>query len=160
MRFAQIFLFICLLPIVATAADKLEIHDAWARETPPKASVTAGYLTLYNPSPEVYTLVRLSSPDFKRVEMHRTEQHDGMHKMLPVPQLTLSSKGRVTFQPGGMHLMLISPKKRLKAGDNVTLALFFSDGSSMKIALPVKKTTANTDRTMHNNQHDSHSQQH
>jgi len=120
----------------------------------------AAYLTLQNPSLSTYTLTGLSSPDFKRIEMHRTEQHDGMSKMLPVPQVMLSSKGHIVFQPGGMHLMLINPKKRLRAGDKITLTLFFSDAhstkSSLEISLPVKKATTNIRHTLHNGQHDSH----
>ncbi len=142
----------------ASAADKLDVHDAWAREAPPKTSVMAAYLTLHNPSSRVYTLTSLSSPDFNRVEMHRTEQHDGMSKMLPVPQVILNGKDHISFQPGGMHLMLMNPKKRLRVGDNITLTQFFTDQHStqspMGISLPVKKATANT------KQHSSHPHQH
>ncbi|MCF6336536.1 MAG: copper chaperone PCu(A)C [Gammaproteobacteria bacterium] len=162
MALTKIFPLVLLLMMTTiNAADKLHVHDAWAREAPPKTSVIAAYLTLQNPSPSMYTLTGLSSPDFKRIEMHRTEQHDGMSKMLPVPQVILNSKGHIVFRPGGMHLMLINPKKRLKAGDNITLTLFFTDehstNSSLEISLPVKKATANT---LHNGQHDSHSHQH
>jgi len=166
MTFAKIFSFVFLLSVMTSsgATGMPEVHNAWVREAPPTANVMAAYLTLHNPSSRVYTLTGLSSPDFKRVEMHRTEQHDGMSKMLSVPQVTLNSKGRVIFQPGNMHLMLVSPKKRLRAGDNITLTLFFTDESStksstessMKISLPVKKATANTRHTLHNGQHDSH----
>ena len=161
----KIFPLVFLLMMTSiNAADKLHVHDAWAREAPPGTSVMAAYLTLQNPSLKAYTLTGLSSPDFKRIEMHRTEQHDGMSKMLPVPQVMLNSKENVVFQPGGMHLMLINPKKPLKAGDNITLTLFFSDEhstkSSLEISLPVKKATTNTRHTLHNEQHDSHSHQH
>ena len=166
MALTKIFPLVLLLLMMPTinAADKLHVHDAWARETPPGTSVMAAYLTLQNPSASMYTLTGLSSSDFKRIEMHRTEQHDGMSKMLTVPQVILNGKGSIVFRPGGMHLMLIKPKKRLKAGDNITLTLFFTDEhstkSSLEISLPVKKATANTRHTLHNEQHDSHSHQH
>ncbi len=152
--------FLLLIAISSSAADKLNIHNAWAREAPPKTNVMAAYLTLHNPSASTYTLTGLSSPDFKRIEIHRTEHHDGMSKMLPVPRLILNSKESVVFQPGDMHLMLIDPKKRLKAGDDITLTLFFTDGHStentMEISLPVKKATASTHSSSHNDQHHSH----
>jgi len=166
MRFAKTFLSVFLLLLVSStsATGKFEVHDAWVREAPPKTNVTAAYLTLYNHSLRVYTLARLSSPDFKRVEMHRTEQHDNMTKMLPVPQVILNSKDHIVFQPGGMHLMLIDPKKRFRVGDNITLTLFFTDeGStenSIEISLPVKKAMVDNSHGMHHNQHDSHSHQH
>jgi len=160
MKFAKTFLSVFLLLLVSStsATGKLEVHDAWVREAPPKTNVTAAYLTLYNHSPRIYTLTHFSSPDFKRVEMHRTEQHDDISKMLPVPQAILNSEDRIVFQPGGMHLMLIGPKKRFRAGDSITLTLFFTDErsteNSIEISLPIKKSMVD------NNQHDSHSHQH
>jgi len=149
---------------LVNATDKFNVHNAWVREAPPKTNVMAAYLTLRNLSSSVYTLTGLSSPDFRRIEMHRTEQHDGMSKMLPVSQVILSSEGNIVFQPGGMHLMLITPKKRLRAGDNITLTLFFTDAhsteSAMEISLPVKKAMAMTRDTPHNEQHNPHSHQH
>lgn len=144
------------------AAEKIEVHDAWVREAPPAATVMAAYLTLHNHSAKAYTLVRLSSPDFKKVEMHRMEQHDGMNKMIPVSRVILSSKGSVSFQPGGMHLMLMKPKRPFKAGDTINLTLFFTDKSSMKVSLPVKKATAEAGHDMHSghHDHDAHSHQH
>lgn len=143
------------LVTTASAGGKLEVHDAWAREAPPTTSVMAAYLTLHNHSTQGYTLSSLSSPDFSRVEMHRTEQHEGMSKMIPVSRVMLSTKGSVSFQPGGMHLMLMNPKKRLKAGDNISLTLFFTDESSLNISVPVKKATGSTGHQMNHDNHQS-----
>lgn len=133
----------------------MEIHDAWVRETPPNAEVMAAYLTLHNHSAKTFTLVSASSPDFERVEMHRTEQLDGMTKMLPVSRVMLSTNGSATFQPGGMHLMLIKPKKHLKSGDAILLTLFFTDESSLKISVPVKKGSGSDGHEMHHENHPS-----
>lgn len=154
------FLLLLIISSTATAADKLEVHDAWVREAPPSVSVMAAYLTLHNHSAKGYTLVNLTSPDFKRVEMHRTEQNDGMSKMVPVSQVMLSPKGKVSFQPGAMHIMLMNPKKHFKAGDKIQLTLFFTDESSMEVSLPVKKATMKPGHHMHGDEHDMHSHQH
>jgi copper(I)-binding protein len=169
-------LFISLLLLAVSsslqAAGKLEVHDAWVREAPPNAKVMAAYFSLHNHSAKGKTLISMSSPAFKRVEIHRTEKQDGMMKMLPVSRVILSSKGSVSFEPGGMHVMLMNPKKRLKAGDKISLTLFFTDESSLKISLPVKKATAsmnhdmdhdmdhNMDHNMHNSEHKPQSHQH
>ena len=149
------FFLISVTASTIAAAGKLEAHDAWAREAPPNAAVMAAYLTLHNHSPKTYTLVSVSSPDFERVEMHRTEQHDGMTKMLPVTRVILSTNGSVSFQPGGIHLMLIKPKKILKSGDSISLTLFFTDESSLKISVPVKKGTSGKEHGMHHENHQS-----
>lgn len=150
---------------MVSAADlstkEMEIHDAWTREAPPSTEVMAAYLTLHNHTAKTFTLVSVSSPDFNRVEMHRTEEHDGMMKMLPVSRVMISSNGSVSFQPGGMHLMLMKPKKALKNGDTVSLKLMFSDKSSLKTSVPVKKGTAGSGHEMHHgDHHDMHDDNH
>jgi copper(I)-binding protein len=175
-RFTGLFIFIALFFSIfnasaLSAAGKLEVHNAWVREAPPNASVMAAYFSLHNHSTKGKTLISMASPQFKRVEMHRTEQQDGMTKMVAVSRVILDSKGSVSFEPGGMHVMLMNPKKPLKAGDKIALTLFFTDESSLKISLPVKKAAASMghnmdhsmhdmDHSMHNDEHESHSQQH
>jgi len=87
--------------------------------------------------------------------MPRTEQPDGMTKMLPVSRVILSTNGSVSFQPGGMHIMLMKPKKTLKSGDSISLTLFFTDESSLKISVPVKKGTSGKEHGMHHENHQS-----
>lgn len=143
----------------AVASEKLDIHDAWAREAPPSTPVMAAYLTLHNHSSKSYILTHLSSPDFQKVEMHRTEQNDGMSKMIPVSRVILGPNDSVNFQPGDMHLMLLNPKKHHKAGDEIRLTLFFTNENSMKISLPVKKS-APSNHGMHDDQQNTSSHQH
>lgn len=153
-------ILLLLLTTAISAGEKLEAHDAWVREAPPNAAVMAAYLTLHNHSPKTFTLISISSPDFNRVEMHRTEQHDGMTKMHPVSRVMLSTNGSVSFQPGGMHLMLMKPKKRFKSGDLISLTLFFTDESSLNISVPVKKGTGDSSHKMHHGDHSTHDAMH
>lgn len=160
---SKIFAIVFLLFLASSSAvaGKLEIHDAWVRETPPNAAVMAAYLTLRNHAAKTFTLVSAASPDFNRVEIHRTEQSDGMTKMFPVSRVMLSTNSSVSFQPGGMHLMLMKPKKRFKAGNSISLTLFFSDESSLNISVPVKKGTGNDEHKMdHGNHHSGHDSMH
>ena len=156
-----LFLLFSFIAITTASAGNIEIHDAWVREAPPNSEVMAAYLTLHNHSPKSYTLVSVSSPDFERVEMHRTEQHDGMATMLPVSRVILSTKGSVRFQPGDMHLMLMKPKKHLVEGNLISLTLHFADDSSMMINAPVKKATGEDEHAMHHDHmHDMHNNEH
>ena len=155
-----VFLLLSIIASTVSAAAKLEIHDAWVREAPPNAEAMAAYLTLHNHSSKTYTLVSVSSPDFVQAMMHRTEQQDGMTTMLPISRVIISPNGSVSFQPGGMHLMLMKPKKHLVAGDKISLTLFFSDESSMKINLSVKKDATEDDHAMDHMEHMQHSDHH
>ena len=152
-RFPTISLFLLLLICASnlSAADKLEVKNPWVREAPPNASVMAAYFSLHNHAAKGKTLVNASSPEFKRVELHRTEEHDGMAKMIAVHNLKLDGKSSIDFKPGGLHIMLINPKKSLKAGDSISLTLHFTDESSLKINVPVKKAGAKMKHDMHHN---------
>ena len=110
-------------------------EDAWVREAPPSAPAMAGYLTVVNPSKEALTLVGATSPQFGEVQMHEVVAVDGMMKMQQVKQLVVPAKGKLAFAPGSTHLMLMQPKKPLKAGDAVEIVLLWS---------PKGKTTVKT----------------
>jgi hypothetical protein len=146
------------------AAGNIEAYEPWVREAPPNVKVMAAYFTLHNHSNKTITLNAISSPDFGHVEMHRTEQHDGMAHMVAVKHVMLSPKGSVAFEPGGMHVMLMQPKRSFKAGDSITLTLSFSDATSLQVIAPVKKAMPGHDMMMGHDmdpamhQHDSQQQ--
>lgn len=176
----SLFLLLLLCAGSLNAAGKIEVKNPWVREAPPGVSVMAAYFSLHNHAATEKALVSASSPEFKRVEMHRTEEQDGMAKMIAVHNLKIKGQGSLNFNPGGLHIMLINPKKPLKAGDSISLTLYFTDESSVKISVPVKKASAKMDHDMqhdmnhdmdhkmdhdmnhdmHEDMHDSHSHDH
>ncbi|MGH8320665.1 MAG: copper chaperone PCu(A)C [Gammaproteobacteria bacterium] len=131
------------LPLVpfASHADgpSVAASHVWIREAPPGISVMAGYLTLENLSGQTLTLVSVASPNFESVMVHKSVQKDGMDSMEPVTGLAIPAHKSVVFAPGGYHLMLMQPVKRLYDDDLVTLMLTFSDHSSLTIMAPVRR---------------------
>lgn len=119
--------------------DGIEAHDPWVREAPPNVKVLAAYLQLHNHGDGTRTLVGVESPAFKRVEMHRTEERDGVARMVPATRVMIAAHGMVAFAPGGLHIMLIEPVAALKAGDTVPLVLHFSDGSTLSVKAEVRR---------------------
>ena len=141
----------------AHASDRVEVHEAWVREAPPNVSILAAYLTLENHAGEARVLKQVTSTAFGHVEIHRTEMHDGMAHMIMLPEISVPPHDTLVFQQGGLHLMLFDPKHPLKAGDSVSLTLHFSDGSTLEVNAPVRKSTGGTqmqhDMDMHDHQH-------
>ena len=130
-----------LLATIASAAGTLEAQDAWVREAPPTATVLGAYLQLHNHTDRTLTLVHASSPDFKSVEIHRSSMSNGVARMTPVPRLVLKAQGVLSFEPGGLHLMLIEPHRELHAGDKVSITLHFTDHSEFEFSAPVQKSS-------------------
>lgn len=123
----------------AMAGSDVMVSDAWVREGPPNASALGGFMVIHNHSKQAKSLVKASSDSFGKAELHRTMQADGMMKMMKQEKIEIPAKGSLTFKPGDYHIMLMKPKKSLKAGDHVTITLGFSDGSSIKVKYPVRK---------------------
>ena len=137
-------------PAIA-ATNPVAVHGAWVREAPPGTEVMAAYLVLKNPSARPQTLRRATSPQFGRVEIHRTELHDGMASMVPQDHVTIPARGRLSFAPESYHLMLIGPRRALRAGDRVTLILHFDGVPPLRVVAPVRR--ANMDGGDHSHMH-------
>ncbi|WP_337842246.1 copper chaperone PCu(A)C [Rheinheimera sp.] len=123
---------VALLSLFSAAAfsASVQLSDVKVRELLPGRSMTAGYLTLENTGKEAVVLTGVTSPAFAEIELHEHVHQDGMMKMQQLQQVDVPAGGTVTFQPGGLHLMLFDAKTALKAGDKVPLTFSFSDGST------------------------------
>ncbi len=119
--------------------DTVAVMNAWVREAHPNADVNAGYMTLINAGAQSVSIVSASSDLFEKVEFHEMGMEDGMMQMRELEEIAISAAGQVQFVPGGKHLMLKNPKRRIKAGDVVTVELKFSNGMTQKLNLGVKK---------------------
>jgi copper(I)-binding protein len=132
--------FITLLVVAAPGfSQPLNITDAWIKNLPPAMPMRAGYMQLMNHGTNQATVVSISSDAFKKVEIHKTMNNDGMMSMHPVKNLVLKPNGMATLKPGGMHLMLMKPTRALKIGDEVKVKLQFDNDTSQIILMTVKK---------------------
>lgn len=101
-------------------------RDAWVRAAPPGAKVQAGYLTLANPGSAPLVLVGATSDAFGRVEVHDMTMEDGVMRMRRLDRLELAPGADLALAPGGRHLMLFEPARRLVPGDEVEITLEFA----------------------------------
>ena len=136
--------FACLisaLALVCTASEEagVSVRDAWIREAPPGMTMMAGYMELRNNTSRPQVLVAASSPEFGSVMIHRTIAKDGMAGMVHQPRIELAPNGSLVFAPGGYHLMLMTPKRALRAGDPVVINLEFRGGLVLPVTFAVRK---------------------
>jgi copper(I)-binding protein len=136
--------FVCLIlaPTLVPAASEeagVSVRDAWVREAPPGMTMMAGYMALQNNTSRLQVLVAASSSDFENVMIHRTIAKDGMAGMVRASQIELKPSASLIFAPGGYHLMLMNPKRTLRAGDPVVIKLEFRGGLVLPVAFQVRK---------------------
>ncbi len=92
-------------------------------------------MTVRNDGDSDAVLTGASSPSCGMLMLHKSEDSSGMAMMMDMQTITIPAHGSVTFQPGGYHLMCMSPV--MKLGDTVKLTLSFQDGPAMTVAAPV-----------------------
>jgi copper(I)-binding protein len=136
--------FVCLiltLAAVPAASEEagISVRDAWVRETPPGLTMMAGYMELRNNTSRTQALVAARSSAFESVMMHRTIVKDSMAGMAHTSQIELTPNASLIFAPGGYHLMLMNPKRTLRAGDPVVINLEFRGGLVLPVAFEVRK---------------------
>ena len=113
------FRLIALFLFAATAS--LRIDGGWIREAPPNAKVLAGYVELRNDTSAPLVVTGAHGADFERVEIHEMSMDGGVMKMRALERVELAPGASLSLEPGATHLMLINPKRKLRAGDSVEI---------------------------------------
>jgi len=128
-----------LLSAANASTDSLRIENAWSPEAPPMARVMAGYMQITSKLDKEILIEKITSPQFKSVEMHRTVQTNGMAMMEWQLHIHVPTEKVTKLEPGGKHLMLIKPVKRLKAGEKIKLILHLSNHTQQTVIATVRK---------------------
>ncbi|WP_066959184.1 copper chaperone PCu(A)C [Microbulbifer sp. Q7] len=142
-------------------SDKLaaEVEAAgYALEMPPGAPMGAAYVALRNLSANERVLARVELPAHPagKIEMHTTQEVDGVSRMRPLKKIALPGHGTIEMRPGATHLMVHGVT--LKAGELLPLRLVFADGTTRDMQLPVygreqQKERAEPDTGHHHGHH-------
>lgn len=139
-KYPVLFFLALLLPIsYAHANHQASIEDAWIADAPPIAKIRAGYLKLHNKGNHTITIKSFGSTDFARIELHKTVVAGGMVKMEKVQKLSIKAGQNIEFKPGGYHLMLFNPKRKLVKGDQIKLWLKLEDNKMTSFSAIVRK---------------------
>lgn len=126
-----------LTPAVVFCQPTVSIQDAVVTEPPPGMDMTAGYCRLRNSGDQPISLLQVTSPDFGKIEMHRTTITNGIAGMTRQKSITIPARSNFSFKPGTYHLMMFHPQRQLAVGDSVSLRFHFSDASSVKVTAAV-----------------------
>ena len=115
------------------------IEKPWVRAAPPGATTLAGYLVLRNPCGKAVVVTGVESRDFAMPMIHRSEVVDGVSRMRHAGELSLAPGESLLFSPGGLHLMLMKPRRALADGDQASLRLVLADGRRVFAVFPVRR---------------------
>jgi periplasmic copper chaperone A len=113
-----------------------QVQAAWSRPAA-QGTTGAGFMTLANPDAKPDALVAVETPMAREVQIHQSSMRGGIASMAKAARVPVPAGGRVTFAPGGYHLMLMGLTKPLKAGDTVPVTLTFASGAKVKASFVV-----------------------
>jgi periplasmic copper chaperone A len=126
------------LAACSAPGPKLDLHDAWARETG-QSEVAAAYVTIDNKGgADELTGVRAGIGD---AMLHESSMDGGIMRMRPIdPEigLVVPSNGTLRLGAGGAHVMIMRLRKPLKAGDRFDMTLLFDKAGPRKVTVAVK----------------------
>jgi copper(I)-binding protein len=131
------FLLLTAISLVR-AGGAIDVTDAWLRGVPPGQENSAAYMTLVNHSASPRTVVGVSSPQARAVEIHESSQQDGMWRMRRLVKLPVPAGGKALLQPGGVHLMVFGLVYTPTPGEKVPFELLLDSGETVLVEAEVR----------------------
>jgi periplasmic copper chaperone A len=133
------FLIVAFAASFQLMAAEVQIINSTVRLPLPGRSVSAGYLTINNLSDQAVSVVAATSPWFEKVELHQHSYVDGMMRMQQIDRIVIAPNQTVHLQPGGLHMMLFTPKQSLALDQQVPIELQLDNGQKISVSAVVTK---------------------
>jgi len=130
-------------------AGALLVDHPIIRVASPVSKTGAGFMTITNKGKAVDRLLSVSTAASNRSDLHGTLNEGGVMKMraqaggVPIP-----AGGKVSFAPGGLHVMFIGLKASVQPGQMIKARLMFEKAGPVDVAFKAE-TAASA-------QHDHH----
>ncbi|MFC4565437.1 copper chaperone PCu(A)C [Nocardiopsis mangrovi] len=115
-------------------------NSSWVRWLP-NALPAAGYITLTNSGDKDIKVTKITSPDYKRIEIYQTVTDSEGSKTVKLDGLTIPAGGEFALVPGRYHLMLEKPTRLITPGDNARVIYFLDNGTVFKVRMPVRTSS-------------------
>jgi periplasmic copper chaperone A len=129
---------------VVKAGDLLVSH-AWTYEVAGMAHAADVYLTIENQGDAPDRLIAASVDFAKEVEIQAPVVQDGVLKTATVQAVEIAPGQTLTFQPGGVHLVLQSVQRTFAHGQHFELALTFEKAGTVAVAVEVEEPDEHED---------------
>lgn len=71
--------------------------------------------------------------------MHQMRMERMTMVMTPIAEVVIPAKGKTSFNPNSLHIMLFGLKSRPAIGDVISVMLKLDDGSSLPVMATVRK---------------------
>jgi copper(I)-binding protein len=136
-RTAAFGLLLLTTAAAMAAPSALRLEDPWIRALP--GSLPAGgYFVLHNDGKSAQTLVSAQSDACGMLMLHVSENKGGMSAMHEVTGVDVAPGAKISFAPGGYHLMCMGAKPAIRPGAKVPVTLIFKSGEKLTADFDVR----------------------
>ncbi|MFN3211362.1 MAG: copper chaperone PCu(A)C [Roseovarius sp.] len=118
-------------------SGNLQIIHPFAFETHQVAKTGAGFMTITNTGGSGDTLLEIRS-DFPKVEIHTTEETEGVARMIHVETLPIPAGETVELAPGGYHVMFMGLDAPFEEGQKIPATLVFRNAGEVEVTFNVE----------------------
>jgi periplasmic copper chaperone A len=122
--------------------NTIVVEHPWARATPAGAKTGAVYMTLINHDSTSDRLLSATTPVADKVQLHSASEDNGISRMREIRTFEVAPGAGVSFNPGGMHIMVVGLKQPLKEGQSFPLTLTFEKAGKEDVSVPVARVGA------------------
>ena len=120
-------------------AGAIAIAHPWSRPTVAAQRAGAGYLVLVNRGPDDRLLAVSVPPELAAgVELHAMTMEGNVMRMRELSTIDLPAGKTVTFEPGGLHLMIVGLKAPLVGGRSFRMTLKFEKAGEAIVDVKVE----------------------
>lgn len=115
----------------------LTLSSGVLREPIGQRPVSSAYFHIQNRSETERTLIKVSSPIARAIEIHETVRSDGQMQMRRHDSMTIPALGSLEFKSGGKHLMVFGIE--LNGAKEAPFSLEFADGQVMEATFAIER---------------------
>lgn len=120
--------------------DEVSVENAWIPEAPPSVSAQAGYLDITNHFATTMVLSGAESLYYDQVVLHRTvvDSETDFARMIEQSTVTIEAGQTLKLEPGGYHLMLLTPRQAIDTETLIPITLLFESGYQKTVNFEVR----------------------
>lgn len=125
----------CVLGACSQPAE-LFVDKGYVRLPAVKGNPGVAYFTLHGGDADT-KLLSVTAPSVIKTELHESMMNGSMASMAPIADLPVPAKAKLTFAPGGKHVMLFNINGSVKPGGTIKLIFTFSNNLRIEYDAPV-----------------------
>lgn len=125
----------CVLAACSQPAE-LFVDKGYVRLPAVKGNPGVAYFTVHGGDADT-KLLSVTAPSVIKTELHESMMSGSMASMAPVADVPVPAKAKLTFAPGGKHVMLFNINGAIKPGGTMKLIFTFSNNLRIEYDAPV-----------------------